>query len=134
MFKQLFWMCALAAAILLTIRLVAAEPRFRDPRDGLGGFLWKPCSDHGCSLVVLFATRHQPERFRFCRVFEPLEDGNFARETLRYTGRANQDRPHYRASKNGADYDGRIVCRRKQGAKGRALLRLQVPEPSERQD
>ena len=134
MLKHLFWIFAFCAAVLLTIRLAAAEPRFRDPRDGPGGFLWKPCADHTCNLVILFPTRHRPERFRFCRVFEPLQDGRFRRETLRYTGVANQNRHHYRASKHGSAYDGRIVCRRKQGARGRVLMRLRVPNPSQRQD
>ena len=125
------------AVAIFTIRQLSAQEaggRFRDPRDGPGNWLWKPCSDHGCTLVVLFPSRHQPERFLRCRVFEPQEYGGFVRETLRYAGRSNPDRPTYRAKFHGAYYDGRIVCRRKRAAPGRVLLRLKVPDPAERQD
>lgn len=67
--------------------------------DGPGGFVWKPESDSGGTLVVIL-----PERFvvAFEQVTVQRRDGRV--ERLRYAGFANGDRQHWRGVSAGREY------------------------------
>ena len=73
--------------------------------DGAGGFLWKPISDNDGHLVILFP----PEFERtFNRVYVVNAIG--LAEDLRFTGFANGNRQHWRASMSGDHYTGRVIA------------------------
>lgn len=73
--------------------------------DGADGFLWKPKSDHGGRLVVLFPSRFTT-RFNSVEVQRKSEDF----ESLVFAGFSNGDRQTWRGSASGGKYkDNSIV-------------------------
>jgi len=121
--------------ILVLLPTIATAEKWRNPLDGYGGFLWKPCSDHGCGLVILQRSNRKPTSYRWCRVYKNNPEGTLKRkhlrENLHYTGRSNPDRPTWRADLHGGEYDGRFVCLKKNGVK----KRWQIPgDTAERGD
>lgn len=72
------------------------------------GTLWKPCSDHGCTLVVLLNNSFVAP-FDECLV----ERRNGQMEELRFTGFSNPDRMTLRGTSHGRDYmpNGKLICR-----------------------
>lgn len=72
--------------------------------DGNGGFLWKPLSDHGRSLVVLLASSYN-NRATSVEVHgatPPTETSLL--ETGTFAGIGNGNRSHYRFSRQGGSY------------------------------
>lgn len=87
--------------------------------DGPNGFLWKPISESNGNLVVLFPTEYS---VKFESVVIDGEQGRFA-------DFANGNRQHWRFSKPGSQYLGRVVA---ESMNGECVW--QVSNPSERQD
>lgn len=97
--------------------------------DGAGGFLWKPRSESGGTLVVLLPGKFQSE-FSSVKVFR-----RGSSEALRFTGFSNYDpdglRQTWRASREGGAYTGRVEAR---GGNPSQTCVWMVDNPSRRQD
>ena len=97
--------------------------------DGPGGFLWKPKSESGGTLVVLLPGKFQS-------TFESVQVHRRNRvEELRFTGYSNFDqdgeRQTWRASRPGEAYTGRVEAR---GGNPLQTCVWVVDNPSRRQD
>jgi hypothetical protein len=77
-------------------------------KDGGGGNVWKPESDHGGILVVLLRDEFV-KQFSSCEVTR--KGGKV--ESLRFTGFSNGNRQTWRGSLSGGRYEdnGRVVCK-----------------------
>lgn len=99
-----------------------------DPRDGAGGFLFKPVSESDGNLVVLLPTKFKGDVESV--ILRDMEDREIDRG--REAGYHNGDRQHFRFSKPGADYGSNVSLEIK--FLDGSIQRYDIPNPSERYD
>lgn len=111
--------------------LLVRNPVCQNPMgtDGGGGFLWKPKSESGGTLVVLLPGKFQSQ-FDSVKVFRRNKS-----EDLRFTGFSNYDadglRQTWRATREGGEYTGRVEA---QGGNPVQTCIWMVDNPERRQD